>query len=185
MKHVKLATRYAKALFELAKENHSIDAVRNDMMLLNTVCKSNKDFKLLLSSPIIHPEKKQAVFNQIFGKDFSTVSLAFINLIAKKRREGGLEEISEKFEMIYKEFKNIKTAYVKTAIELDSHLKEKILDLLKKKFNAEIDLKTEVDKKLIGGFVISVDDEFYDASLLNKINLLSRDFDINIYERKF
>jgi F-type H+-transporting ATPase subunit delta len=185
MKNVKLATRYAKALFELAKEQNNVEQVRNDMIQMNKICKSNKDFKLLLSSPIIHPEKKQAVFNQIFGGNFNELSLAFINLIAKKRREGGLEEISEKFELIYKEFKNIKTAYVKTAVEIDDLLKEKMLVLLRKKFNAEIDLKTEVNKDLIGGFVISVDDELYDASILNKINLLSKDFDVNIYERKF
>jgi F-type H+-transporting ATPase subunit delta len=185
MKNVKLATRYAKALFQLAKEQNIVEQVRNDMILLNSVCKSNKDFKLLLSSPIIHPEKKQSVFNQIFGGNFSELSLAFINLIAKKRREGGLEEIGEKFEEIYKDYKNIKTAYVKTAIELDAQLKDKILQLLKTKFNSEIDMITEVNKDLIGGFVISVDDELYDASIINKINLLSRDFEVNIYERKF
>lgn len=185
MKNVKLAARYAKALFELAKEQNIIEQVRNDMMMLESICKSNKDFKLLLISPIVHPEKKQAVFNQIFKENFSELSLAFINLIAKKRRESGLEEIAVKYELIYKEYKNIKTAYVKTAIEMDTQLKEKVLQLLRKKFNSEIDMITEVNKDIIGGFVISVDGNLYDASILNKINLLSRDFEVNIYERKF
>jgi F-type H+-transporting ATPase subunit delta len=185
MKNVKLSARYAKALFELAQEQNIIEQVRGDMFQLSKICKSNKDFRLLLTSPIIHPGKKQSVFNEIFSENFNKLSLAFINLIAKKRRESYLEEIAEKYEQIFKEFKNIKTAYIKAAIELDDQLKAKILELLRKKFNAEIELKTEVDKELIGGFVISVDDNLYDASILNKINMLSRDFEVNIYERKF
>ncbi|MBI3239194.1 MAG: ATP synthase F1 subunit delta [Flavobacteriia bacterium] len=106
MKSSKVAIRYAQALLELAIENNTLESVSRDMTYLSTVNNENRDFQLLLSSPIIKADKKIAVLNEIFGA-FETVSTAFIALIAKNGRESILPEIAEAFHELVKEKKGI------------------------------------------------------------------------------
>ena len=62
----KVATRYAKSLIELALERKELEKINEDVQLFKEVVK-NKDFRLLLNSPIVKTDKKQAIFDAIFG----------------------------------------------------------------------------------------------------------------------
>src|ERR1044071_3957615 len=97
MKSSKVAIRYAQALLELALENNKLDGISSDMRYLAEVDRENRDFQLLLSSPIVKADKKVAVFNELFGQ-FDEVSKAFIALITKNGRESILPQIAASFE---------------------------------------------------------------------------------------
>ena len=53
-----IAERYAKSLFELALETGKLEEVRKDMDLMVDVCLNNRDFRQMLISPVIRPDKK-------------------------------------------------------------------------------------------------------------------------------
>lgn len=86
MKGTKAASRYAKALLELAIENNQVDAVLNDMEYLSVIAKEHRDFQLLVQSPIINSEKKIKIFDELFGQ-FQQISRMFIELITKKEEK--------------------------------------------------------------------------------------------------
>ena len=86
MKGTKAASRYAKALLDLAIEGNQVDAVLNDMKYLSVVSNDSREFQLLVQSPIINSDKKIAIFNELFGQ-FQQISRMFIELITKKGRE--------------------------------------------------------------------------------------------------
>ncbi len=185
MKETKIANRYAKALFDLALEKDVLDQVKNDMELVASVCVENKEFSRMLQSPIIYTEKKEAILKAIFEKQLEQISYFFLMIITRKKREAVLEAIAEQFVIIYKGFKNITTATLGTAIKLDQEIKDKVTSLLSDQTKSKIELSEEVNKDLIGGFVLSYDDKQYDASIKKQIKELRRDFDKNLYIREF
>jgi F-type H+-transporting ATPase subunit delta len=184
MRPIRIASRYAKALFELAGEQNIQDDVFRDMKMLANVCKSSREFKIMLQSPVIRFDKKNSVMRALFATYFHKTTLAFIDIITRKRREKILDEIAEQFVILYREWKGIKTATLSTAVEIDSKTRERIVAMLKQQMKAEIELVTNVKPELIGGFLLSVEDRQLDATILKKIKRMTREFNVNVYERK-
>lgn len=176
-----VASRYAKSLIDLSIAEKQLEEVRKDMALIDQTCRESREFAMLLASPIVKTDKKVAVLKQIFEGKVSKVTLAFLNMIASKRREDIIPEIASAFEEQYKEHKNIITAVVTTAAPLDAATKAKMLELVKQKIKGEIDLVEKVNKDLIGGFVLTVNDKQIDASIRRKLNEMKKDFSGNVY----
>jgi F-type H+-transporting ATPase subunit delta len=184
MKPIRLASRYAKALFELAGEQNIEENVFNDMSMFLDVSRKSRDFKRMLQSPVIRFDKKNNILKAVFGSHFHKVTLTYIDIITRKRREMILDEIAEQYIILYREWKGIKTARLSTAVEIDDKMKDKIKQIISKQFNAEIELISTVRPELIGGFLLSVEDRQIDNTIRKKINRLTREFNVNIYERK-
>ena len=185
MQDTRIDKRYAKALFEIALEHNLLEEVYADMNTIRKVCVSNRDFVHVLFSPIIKSEKKTAIINELFGKEFNAVTLEYLKIIIRKRREEFISGIAEAFIELYKEHKGIKTAYLKTAVPVDTTLRNRITEMLRTQTGCEIELVEIIKKDLIGGFVLSIDDKQYDASLLKQVKELHKDFDVNLYIKGF
>lgn len=185
MKNIKISHRYAKALFELAKELNLLDKTKKDMNLVFAACQSNKDFRFLLSNPIIKSDKKIAVINQVFSPYVDKITLGFLNIITKKRRESIVADISEQYLKLCNQYEGIETVNLVTATSASDYTKDSIKSLLKQFLNKQIELKETVDNRLIGGFVINYNDLQYDASISKQIQKLKKDFKVNDYVRKY
>jgi F-type H+-transporting ATPase subunit delta len=104
-----------------------------------------------------------------------------LQLVIKKERAFHLEDITGSFVSLYKKHQNILITKLKTASPIDGETRTKILALLTEATHKNIELIEEIDEKLIGGFVLTLDDRQYDASLSKKISTLSKSFDKNLY----
>ncbi|MBP6977057.1 MAG: ATP synthase F1 subunit delta [Bacteroidales bacterium] len=185
MRERKIAYRYAKALFDYAAEEKILDKVNADMELIGKVCSQNRDFRVILKSPIVHKPKKISILRGIFKGHISPETMTYLQIIAKKSRENYIQDIAGDFNALYLEHQNIKTALIRTAVPIDGSLRQKIISLLEKKTKAGVHLTEEVDPALIGGFIIKVGDQQYDTSIQRKLMLLRREFEGNIYIREF
>jgi len=164
-----IVTRYAKALFELSKERNILEDIKNDVAKILNLCK-NKELKNILQSPTIKSKKKIKVFvslltNYIVRKD----SLAFINLLVKNNRENLLADIARKFLHQYKKEKNIKTIYIASVSPISKNTEKKIFNALSENLDANIEIKKKIDKSLIGGLIIGLDNYQYDLSVKNEL----------------
>ncbi|MDD5570053.1 MAG: ATP synthase F1 subunit delta [Bacteroidales bacterium] len=185
MKQKKVSSRYAKALFELSIETKQLEDIKNDIDLIYQVTNDSREFDVVLSSPIIGVDKKIAIFKAVFENKIKELTFSFIRIIVTKNRVSNLKEIAEKFIKLYKEYKGIKTAHLLTAVKIDNETRNKIIQIVKKALNSEIELVEKVNPNILGGFVLTVEDRQYDASIMDKIKELKLDFNINVYERKF
>jgi len=185
MRDYKVARRYAKALFDLAIEMKLVEKVYADAELIIDVCKGNKDFVLMLCSPVIKDVKKLAIIKDIFEKNMNDLTYKFLVVITRNNRESIIEEISEQVIEIYQEYKNIIPVNLTTAVQVDNVTREKILKLLSEKSDATIKLTEEVDEDLIGGFIVEFDDKQFDASLQRQISNLKKEFEVNLYIKGF
>lgn len=181
MKNSRVTIRYAKALLGLALEEKEEKRVYNDMLLIKRTCVENKDFVLLLKSPIIKTDQKLKILEKIFSDNISRLSKLFVNIIAAKKRESLLKEIAIKFVELYKKHNNIEIASITTVNTLDESLREKVLQAIKKESKKEIELNEVVNEKIIGGAIIRIGDKQLDASVSNALNKLKNKFNKNLY----
>ncbi|MBS1652779.1 MAG: ATP synthase F1 subunit delta [Bacteroidetes bacterium] len=176
------ASRYAKSLLELSIEQKQLTETRADMRLLSLVCIQNKDFELLLKSPVIKTDKKISIFNSIFDGKVSKLSFQFFTLLAQKKREDLIPEIATSFEEQYKLHFNITTVKIESAVKIDEETKKQVLAIVKKQTSGEIDLVEKTNSDLIGGFILTINDKQIDQSVKTKLAHLRKNFSENHYQ---
>lgn len=185
MKNSKLAGRYAKALHQFALEENQEEIVYKDILLVQSVFQENRNLHVVIESPVIVADKKYKIFEELFHDKISKITAEFLKLIIKKRREPALMSIFENFIQCYFDNHHIKKATLTTAYPLDNKLLEDIKQLLSDQTHSTIILQQVIDNKIIGGVMVQVDDFFFDASILGKINKLKAEFSQNLYQTNF
>ena len=181
MNQSRINIRYAKAFFLLSVENNSLEQSYKDMCLVHDLCSQNKDFVLLLKTPIVKTDKKLKIFNQIFNDKTAKHSMMFINIITRKKREFLLESIASSFIMLYKQKNNIETATVTTATQLNEELKKEVIKFVEQQGNKKVELKEVVNSKIIGGAIIRMGDKQLDTSVSKEVSELRKIFNKNLY----
>ncbi len=182
MPNPRLAERYAKSVVDLAVETDRLEAVFQDMILMNDSCGTNPDLVRFLKSPVINAEKKEKIFVAIFGDRISEISRKFAILLIKKGREGYLPEIARAAIHQYRILKNIRQVKMITAVPLSDELKADIIKKIKAEItNQQIELITDVKEDLIGGFILETNNTIFDASIARDLKDIKKQFNKNIY----
>ncbi|MEX1000823.1 MAG: ATP synthase F1 subunit delta [Crocinitomicaceae bacterium] len=165
----KVAKRYAKSLLDLALEQKLEEKINTDMLMLQSLCDSNRDFTAFLTSPIIQSRKKLKVFDAIFQGNIEKMSLEFMKLLIKNKREGMLEEISLGYIEQLKKQKGILDVFVESVQPLEDNTIKLITEKIKKHFEGTIEIYESTNPELLGGFVVMVEDKQIDASIKTQL----------------
>lgn len=173
MNESQISVRYAKALFQSASEQQLLDDVYKDMEVLTNTCKL-EDFQYMLEVPTLQPSQKIKLVGAIFGKYFSKISLSMINLVIKNKREAYLPGIARNFQDLYRKEKGIRTATLVTAQPVNESAMNNIHKLIKKAYDSEVELSSAVDEDVIGGFILTIEDKQYDASVASNLRKLKK-----------
>ncbi len=185
MSDIKVASRYAKSLLDLAVEKQVLEEIHADMQTFDQVCEENRDFYLMLKNPIIQHSKKLSILNEIFDKKFHEMSLAIFRLIIQKQRESFLPAIAKQFQLQYNIHKGIENASVTTTFALTDDLRASFAAVVKEITGKKVALKEKVDEQLLGGFILKIGDRQIDDSLSGKLRELKLKFNHNPYIKAF
>jgi F-type H+-transporting ATPase subunit delta len=171
----RIAGRYAKSLLDLAREENKLDRVLEDVKSFQAASK-NRDFYLLLKSPIVNARKKLSILDALFLGKYDEMTMAFLRILVNKGREPYLPEVAEEFITQYKKIKHITTVKVTTAQPMTAAaLKALEAKLMASDTTAtSVEIETAVNPELIGGFVLEMDDKIYDASVAQKLEDVKR-----------
>ena len=180
MSNPRLAYRYAKSMIDLSQEKGQLEDVFNDMLLLQTIIKDNREFLVLLRSPVISPDKKLKVVEAVTAGRVTELTALFNKLLITKGRESALPEVITSFVQQYKALKNIHSVKLTTAVPISEELKNKLVEQIKRTSSIQnIELETKVDDKIIGGFVLQAGDQLIDASISYDLKEIARQFENN------
>lgn len=168
MNNSKISVRYSRALFQLATEKNLIDKVSADMKFISEICKIN-EVKEVLDSPIIVPLKKRSIFHAILEKNVEKVTLTLVDLLIDNGRENYLPAVARVFRDSALKYKGITETYLTTAVPVNDKSRKEISELITSVFNTKVELIENIDKEIIGGFILKVNDSFIDASVRNKL----------------
>jgi F-type H+-transporting ATPase subunit delta len=123
----------------------------------------------LLESPVIKTSQKSEALRRIFEGKIHALSINFLLLIAENKRENYIPGIFRYLEDLYRREEGVKSAVLTSAQPLNESLVAQIKEILEKEFKSKVELSQKVDEKLIGGFVLRVEDKQYDASLSTQL----------------
>jgi F-type H+-transporting ATPase subunit delta len=182
----RIGYRYAKSIFDLAKEKSMLEDVHADMDYIHQICIQNPDFVRVLESPIISADKKNGVLTAVVGVHMKAdLTKLLVKQIVRKGRERYLDNMAKAFVELYDRENHISHASLTSAVPLtDAQIKE-IKDKLAEQTGDTIDLQVSVDESLIGGFVLKFGDELFDGSVAASLRKLRREFGDRSFERKY
>jgi len=170
----KIANPYAEALLELSKVNNIMEKASSDLsMILEVISKSN-DLKLFLSNPLVEAGLKKKVLSQLFKDQVHDFILKFLMVLVDRRRISILNLIIDKyFSLVYKTEATIVTEVI-TAIELNEEQQIALINKIKAMTKGKnVKLITNIDKTLIGGFILKIGSKVIDSSLSGKLKQIA------------
>lgn len=175
MNESKISVRYARALFSSAVEKELVEVVKKDVDLILQLLQTQPRLKELLQSPVVKTKEKGVLFEKIFRDRLNNLTVDFLHLLLKNNREVYLLEMCLNFQASYSKLTGIKTAKLVTAVELDKSQLEKFNVLIQKHFGGKAEVTVTVSEKLLGGFILKVDDHQLDASVATQLKKMRRE----------
>lgn len=162
--------QYARAFFDIVKEDKTLNEAKESFDVFVDVLNSNRDFTLVLGSPKIKVEEKKELIKNTFKgclEDF----ILFLYVVLDNGRIENIIGIHSEFVHLYNEENKVKVIEVYSVNELSSEEEIKLLNSLKKYYNGyEVILRNKIDPSVVGGYHILVNGISMDLSIKRKIN---------------
>ncbi len=173
----KLVSRtYGDALFQLAVEENRIDTMFEEVRTVAVALQENPDLTRLMNHPKIDKEEKVKLIEDIFKGQVEDELVGLMRMIVEKDHYNEIESVFTYFMEQVKEYKNIGTAYVTSAMELSAAQKAAVEKrLLETTKYVKFEMHYDVDAALIGGMVIRIKDRVVDSSIQTKLYDLTRE----------
>jgi F-type H+-transporting ATPase subunit delta len=168
-----IAQVYSRSLFEVAKEQDKLDAIREQLGEFTDALNDNRDLQVFLFSPYFSTvEKKEGLHKVLDGADPAFAN--FLELLVEKHRMPTLFRIRRQFEERWQEENRLLPVSVTSAIELDDETVEQISSRIAEQTDRKIELSTEVNPEILGGIVLRVGNSILDASIRNRLEQVRR-----------
>jgi F-type H+-transporting ATPase subunit delta len=168
-----IAARYAKAVFELAKEDKAVAKVETDLDALEAALADSADFRALISSPVYSRDEQAGAIAALAKKmGLSTIVSNVLALMSNKRRLYILPQLVQALRAAIAEDKGEITAEVTSAKALTKTQSDKLAKALASSVGKSVKISATVDEKLIGGLVVKMGSKMIDTSIASKLNSL-------------
>jgi F-type H+-transporting ATPase subunit delta len=169
---MKASIRYAKSLLELAVERNELEAISEDMKLMENTIGGSRDLVLFLRSPIISKSQKLNVLQEVFADKISTTTKAFIDILVRKGRESDIVSVGTAFRKLYNVHSGIVEVEITTAAQLGSEQRIQLAKSLEARTGKKVILSERVDPSVRGGIRARIDDTVIDGTIQNKLEQL-------------
>jgi F-type H+-transporting ATPase subunit delta len=167
------ATRYAKAIFEIALERQELEKWQSDLEII-AIPAQDKTVSGFLESPSVHSGDKIKVMTAAL-QGISPVALNLVRLLVVKGRFSLSPEILLHYKQLLDEYRGIERAEVITAIPLSDDDKQKLETRLGAMINKKVIISPEVDESLLGGIVARMGGKLLDGSVRSKLENLKKE----------
>ncbi|WP_204353964.1 F0F1 ATP synthase subunit delta [Yoonia maritima] len=168
-----IASRYATAVFDLAKEGKAIKALETDVAALETAITDSADLRTLLTSPLYSREEQGAAIDAVAKKmNLSATTSNVLSLLAGKRRLFVLPQLLAVLQGMLAEERGEVTAEVTAAKKLTKAQADKLAKTLTAQVGKSVTIKETVDASIIGGLIVKVGSKMIDTSIASKLNAL-------------
>ena len=174
MADYKVSMRYASSLLDLAVENNKMDVISRDIELISATMEKAPDLARALENPVIRPELKTSILDEIFKSDINSETMHFVRFLVKKGRENLIREIALKYLQLRDEKLGIVNVDVRTAFELTEQQKNELKNRIEKMLNKTARLRLKIEPEVVGGFIAQINDTVYDASVRHQLDILKQ-----------
>jgi F-type H+-transporting ATPase subunit delta len=170
-----LVEGYAQALFEVAVKKGDSGDIEKDLDGIKQLLSTNKEFRSILYHPAITKTDKKDIVDKVIVSQCSSKWIKnLLCVLIDKRRERILDYMPDVYKAVAGRIRGIVPVIVQTAIPLTDDrlvsLKKKLEKLTKKK----VEIETVVNKDIIGGMIIRIENKIIDGSIVNHLKNLKK-----------
>jgi F-type H+-transporting ATPase subunit delta len=165
-----LAARYATAIFELASEEKSVEALERDFETLKALIAGSPDLARLVKAPVYTRDEQAKGLDAVLRRmEAAPLTVRIVLLLASKRRLFALTDIIAAFDAMVGKMRGEVDAAVTSARPLGDAEVQELKRVLKAKLGRDARLEQKVDPSLLGGLVVKVGSRMIDSSLRTKL----------------
>lgn len=174
MAGIRAAIRYAKAILDIAHSKGVLTEVSNDMATIASTIEGNTELSTFINNPTTKAEMKMGALSEIFT-NVNGVTKSLFRLLHENKRFEILGAVASEYNRLFDEMNGIEKAFVTTAMPMDEALEAKVLTKILTFSNKKIIIENIVDPAIIGGFILRIGDQQYNASVANRLQVLKRE----------
>jgi F-type H+-transporting ATPase subunit delta len=168
-----IAQVYARALFEVAKEQGKLDVAREQLGQFADALNDNRDLAVFLFSPYFSTEEKKDGLHKAVV-DADPAILNFLESLLERHRMPAIFRIRSEFERLWDEENQLLPVQVTSAVELDESTVASIGDRIGEQTGRKVQLTSKVDPDILGGIVLRVGNSILDASIKHRLDQLRK-----------
>ena len=163
--------RYATALFELARDEKSVDALVADLAKFDAMLAESDDLRRLVRSPVFTADSQSKALAAVLDKaEIAGIAAKFLKVLTANRRLFAVADVIRAFRALVAKFKGEATADVTVAEALSEPNLDALKVALKSVTGKDVALNVKVDPSIIGGLVVKLGSRMVDSSLRTKLN---------------
>jgi F-type H+-transporting ATPase subunit delta len=176
------ATRYARALLEVAlKEHADLDRIDQDLSRFSDLIAGHPGLaKVLLNPAVPVPRKRAAVIALTARANIAGIVAKLLALLAERDRLVLLPDLLAAYRDRMLAYRRVVRAEVTTATALAPERSRQIQQSLAGLTGQEVRLETRVDPAIIGGVVARVGSVVYDASITRQLQKMKERLEENL-----
>lgn len=168
-----VATRYVRALIDLAQDSKALDKVEQDFSELAAMVSSSDDFKHLIRSPLIGAQNQISAIEAVAQKaGFHDLTKNFLRVLVQNRRLNILEGAFATFKAELSKLRGEVAVTVQTAQDLSAKQIKALEEALKKQTGADVAINAKVQPDILGGMVVTIGSHMIDDSVARKLERL-------------
>lgn len=168
-----LAQVYGRSLFEVAREQHKLDELREQLGQFADAVGENHELAVFFFSPYFSTKEKQESLGRMLdGAD--PILLNFLNLLIENHRMPVIFRIRQEYQRLWDEENKTLPVEITSAIELDPATAESLGKKIGERAGRKVTLAAHVDPDILGGIIIRVGNSILDASIRNRLEQLRR-----------
>jgi F-type H+-transporting ATPase subunit delta len=168
-----LGRNYARALFELARETGTLDAVEDDLHGVRDALHTEREARNFLANRLIGRATKKSLIRESFEGKVDPQVLTLLFLLVDRGRTLLIGEVVEELERLSRLARGVRKVTVFSAFPLGEDEKKRITGALEKRFSATVELTTEIRTSLIGGVVAESEGQEIEFSIEGRLKELA------------
>jgi F-type H+-transporting ATPase subunit delta len=163
---------YARALFEVARAEGTIDEVEDELFRFARSFESSDALRNALTDEMVPAGKRQAIVEDLLGGKATPTTTQLVSMVVGSGRGRDLPAIIDKLVARASNAKNLAVAEVRCAVALTDDQQARVKAALANATGKNVNLKVIVDPSILGGIVATVGDTVIDGSVRTRVDQL-------------
>ena len=160
---------YSNLLNDAVNTFEDFNGVNGGLENFSIVLKGDLAINTFFKSKTIEVSEKISLFEKAVSSSMNAILVEVLKVVIENDDTNLIQDISKNFTLLSKKKLNIAFVEVVSSFDMDNNQKDDITNSLSELVNKKINIDFNIDKKLIGGLKIKVDDTLYDSSLQTKL----------------
>ena len=166
---IRLGGIYAQALFELAERSKMLDAVKDDLDVVQNVSVEVRDFGALMASPYFSTEYKGQIIQKMFGGKLSDLTMNFLMVAVRHNRMMFLAQIIDKFNELREIGQGYRIVEVTVTEPMSKEEAKRFSTDISGALKSRVKLQVSVNPSIMGGIIIRYDGKVIDNSIRGRL----------------